>query len=304
MSDFLDPGVALPRADASTWQRLLPLYGRPLEELAKLPVELRSARFHSHAERHVTESELVRWRDSLNSWAYDRGFPAGRSLEHRSRWDVELGQRLIADAGHLPELLHPGVWSWIATNLLPHFVVHRWGWPSLTEGAPPGTRNKWSRFGNDGMNGLRIAIYRIATYGPEITARAIEQEFQSIQYRPAYGVDQRVARIVLSTLLEAYDDPNSRYAKEIDAYEGDERLFEFVNQDEVLLYSDKASVTRSLDANFVCIELRVVNALRPLCFMTDEDLADEVRDVISRLPELRYQYRRGRYFQLNQGETT
>jgi hypothetical protein len=261
MSRF-DADTHLPRATGSTsWRPLVELHGKSPEELSDNPIDLRRAEFHPAGERHVTEDELLSWRDDLNSWAYDRGYPSPLNTERRSNWDVELGTRLLDDTSGLPEALHPDVWCWIATHLLPHFVVYRWNWPALTHGHPPTGRAQWARFGTDLRNGLRLAVHRILTYGPDIAKRASEQEFQSIQYRPAFGLDQRVARIVLATLVDAYDDPTSNYGKN--------------------------GGTRALDADDVCIELRLINSLRPLCFASDDDIVAIVHDSIDRLPEYR-----------------
>lgn len=261
MSRF-EPGTHLPRLSGSTtWRPLLDHYGKPAEELANLAIDLRRSEFHPAGERQVTVEELMSWRDDLNDWAYTHAFPNPLNTERRSTWDVDLGLRLLADTDGLPEAVHPDVWCWLATNLLPHFVVYRWGWPARREGAPPEGRSPWARFGGDLRNGLRLAMHRITTYGPDIARRASEQEFQSIQYRPAFGLDQRVAKVVLRTLVEAWDDPDSNYGKN--------------------------GGTRALDNNDVCIELRLVSSLRPLCFSTDEEIEEIVRDVIERLPSLR-----------------
>jgi len=104
-------------------------------------------------------------------------------------------------------------------------------------------------------------MHRILTYGPDLAARASEQEFQSIQNRPAFGLNQRVARVVMQTLVDAYDDSNSNYGKN--------------------------GGTRALDNNDVCIELRVINSLRPLCFASDDSVIEIVKQVVERLPDLR-----------------
>lgn len=255
-------GTHLPRARGSAAQHpLIELYGKPPEEMIDRPIDLRHAEFHPAGERRVAESELVAWRQELNDWAFDHGFPAEMNLDRRSSWDVKLGLRLLEDTGGLPEELHPDVWCWLATRLLPHFVVYRWGWPPEKGGRPPTGSEPWARFGSGGKNGLRMAVQRVLTYGPELAARASEQEFQSIQYRPAFGLDPRVARTLLETLVDASDDPASNYGKN--------------------------GGTRADDANYVCKELQIVNSLRPLCFMSDEIIKSLVNDVIERLPTLR-----------------
>lgn len=261
MSWFEDD-THFPRASGSgTWRQLLDLYGKSAEQLIDLPIDLKRAEFHPAGGHRVTEARLLEWRADLNDWAYDNGFPAKLNGQRISDWNVALGMRLLTDTRNIPEALHQGVWCWLATNLLPHFVIHRWGWPASSDGEPPNGREKWARFGLDLRNGLRLAVHRIITYGPELTGRATEQEFQSIQYRPAFGFDQRVARIVLSALVEAFHDPRSNYGKD----GGD----------------------RTDDANDVCMELRVVNSLRPLCFASDAQIAGVVHEIIDRLPSLR-----------------
>jgi hypothetical protein len=252
----------MPRQSGNTtWRALLEHHGKPAEEIANLEVSLRYSEFHPVGERQVSVEELRSWRDELNDWAFERAFPSPLNAERRSAWDVDLGLRLLEDTHGLPEAMHPDVWCWLATHLFPHFIVYRWGWPAGREGAPPEGRSPWARFGGDLRNGLRLAMHRILTYGPDIARRASEQEFQSIQYRPAFGLDQRVAQVVLRSLVDAWDDPKSNYGKN--------------------------NGTRALDGNYVCIELRIVNSLRPLSFSSDEEIEKIVRGIIDRLPSLR-----------------
>ena len=121
------------------------------------------------------------------------------------------------------------------------------------------------RFGSDARNGLRIAVNRILLFGPEISLQASEQEFQSIQNRPAFGADPRVAKVVMEAFMQALDDPDSNYAKNYGDGPGD----------------------RSRDNNLACMELRLINSLRPLCFESDETISEITLDVVKRLPELR-----------------
>lgn len=253
--------MLFPRSRGSDWPALRELHGRSLDDIATVPIDLRRAEFHPSAALRVTEQQLLGWREELNSWAYDNAFPSKLDEKMRSRWDVRLGQRLLADTDVLPEADNPAVWCWLATHLLPHFVIYRWGWPALVDGTLPTNRSAWARFGPSDKNGLLLARQRVLIYGSDLAARATEQEFQSIQYRPAYGLDRRVARVVLKTLVEAAADPSSNYGRQ--------------------------GSTRSDDADDVCVELRVVNSLRPLCFMTDEKLRSVVLDTIDRLPKIR-----------------
>jgi hypothetical protein len=236
------------------------LHNTRCDRMIEIEFDLRVAHFYPEGQQ-VSRSALEDWRRDLNAWAFAAGFPAERTLEQTSDWDVELGQRLLEDTAALPERLHPYVWTWLATRLLPHFVVYRWGWPDLKDGEVPALATPWSRFGPTDKNGLRLAMLRVMTYGAEVARRATEQEFQSIQYRPAYGLDRRVARVVLETLVTAAADPRSNYGKN--------------------------GGNRSKDGNFVCMELRLLNSMQPLCFKSDTEVSEVVSAVIDRLPELR-----------------
>lgn len=269
VTGYFDAGTHLPRAVGSPWRVLLNAYGQSPERLVESEFDLRKAEFHPAAALRVTEEQLTCWRSALLEWAYAHGFPKPLNTERRIDWDVSLGARLYEDTNGLPEAFHPDVWCWMATHLLPHFVVYRWGWPPLRDGAAPLGRAAWARFGSTLQNGLRLALHRVATYGPELARRASEQEFQSVQNRPAFGRDQRVARVILQTLVEAADDESSRYGRD-----------------------DGGG--RALDADRVCTELRLINSLQPFCFATDDELRQVVLDVINRLPELRRTYRKVR----------
>lgn len=256
------PDVHLPRLSGpGFWKQLQTLYKQDVESLMELPFQIQQSNFHPAGAR-VSEQDLRDWRTDLNTWSRGHGFPHEMNAKKKSLWDVELGIRLHEDTKNLPEASHPQVWCWIAVNLLPHLVVHRWGWPTAQDdsGSPTGSA-KWSRFGLDLKNGLRLATYRIATYGADSSLKASEQEFQSLQNRPSYGRDRRVARIILQTLVDSYDDKKSNYGKN--------------------------GGTRALDCDDICQELQRINSMRPFCFRTDDELEAIVTAVIERLPEFR-----------------
>lgn len=241
-------------------QALEALHGSSVESISNVDFDLSRAHFHPSQEdtTSVETQQLAIWRDDLNDWARDEwGFPSPFSSQaDRFAWDVALGTRIHDDLRGLPELLHPNVWCWIASALLPHLVVHRYGWPT-SDG--PG---RWRRFGPNPNNALRLPVYRDLVFGSELALRASQQELQSILNRPSYGNDPRVARIVLTTLVDAYVD------RERTGY-GD------------------GEPGRAIDADLVLQELRVRNSLRPLCFLRDEDVAAEAGSVIASLPTLR-----------------
>lgn len=260
MSRFAQ-GTYFPRAGGRHWQHLVDLYGTDLEKLENTDFDLRRAEFHPAGENRVSRAQLTEWRDDLNRWAHDWGYPSSLNEARKSEWNVALGERLLEDTSGLPEAQHPAVWCWIATYLLPHFGVFRWRWPAEKDGEPPSGRAAWSRFGPSERNGLLIALRRVQTYGAPLATKATEQEFQSILNRPAFGRDQRVARVVLETLVRAHEDPKSYYGKR--------------------------GGNRALDADDVCIELRIINSLRPLCFASDGEIVEIVEDAIARLPDYR-----------------
>lgn len=265
---YFEPQQRLPRLEASPVPSLAALIETPADMMTNHPFDLRLAHFYPHGER-VSTAELEAWRSDLNSWASDKGF--GNKTVRKSDWDVELGLRLIQDLDGHPEADHPEVWCWLATNLLPHFVVFRWGWPGsrktqstdieVGDDLPTSGPQSWARFGPTDKNALFLARYRVLVFGETLARRASQQEFQSLHYRPAYGLDPRVARVILSKLVSAFDDPDSNYGKH--------------------------GGIRKDDCNDVCIELQKINSLQPLCFRTDEEIIDLVESVVKRLPQLR-----------------
>lgn len=229
-------------------------------EAADLAVGFRSGRVHPDASGVASKEQLIAWRSELDDWARENGFGRKMTRSQQLNWDVGLGTKLLEDSRHLPERLHPDVWCWISVYLLPHLVVHRWGWPKsdITDEAPTGSV-KWARFGQSPRNALRLAMRRVETFGDEIARRADQEEFQFIENRPAFGLDRRVARAILEVLIEARDDANSEYGK------GGTRI----------------------DANNVGIELRIINSMRPLCLCTNAEIRQVVQSVVERLPDLR-----------------
>lgn len=251
----------MPRANSADAITLDALWRSPLEEIARLDVDLKHALFHPSFDERVETSRLLSWRDDLDSWASDMGYPNKMSERRRAAWDVALGERLLTDTAELSEAEDPTVWCWLATHLLPHLVVYRWGWPAGSPETGPTGRDPWTRFGPTDKNGLLLARQRVAIYGRELALHASEQEFQSIQYRPAFGLDRRVARVILEILVEAAQDMSSNYGRQ--------------------------GSTRSDDADDVCVELRIINSMRPFCFLSDDAIAEIVRETIERLPEIR-----------------
>lgn len=256
-----DGDLHFPRASASDQSLLLEIHGQPVDEITEQPFDLRLAEFHPAARERVSAGSLGEWRTELNRWAHDQGFPAPLTERLRSRWNVRLGTRLLEDTEALPERENPAVWSWIAIHLLPHFVVYRWGWPAATPNGAPTRRSSWDRFGSSQKNALFLARYRVLVHGPELAEKALEQEFQSVEYRTAFGLDRRVARVILETLVSEAEDSRSNYGSQ--------------------------GSTRSDDADDVCVELRLINSLRPFSFLSDARIEQIVRETIERLPEIR-----------------
>ena len=259
---FFKDDQFFPRARGNSfWRDLVEKRTTSLDTLAEQPFTLSTADFHPAGNLRVSESELREWREDLNRWAYDNGFPSAMNAEQRNAWDVDLGVKLISDVQLMPEARHPDVWCWIAVNLLPHFIVHRWGWPNNKDGSSPEGSSKWARFGPTGRNGLILAINRVELFGEDIARKAQQEEFQSIQYRSSYSLDPRVARVVMNTLIDSRADESSSYARN--------------------------GGTVRIDANLIGIQLWIANSMRPLCFVDNEEIQSIIHEIMKRLPELR-----------------
>ncbi len=230
------------------------MHGKPVTALEQLPPEtLADVTWAAVSAPRAELSSLLGLRSELTDWAADAfGFPGALESEKRKAdWNTELGLQLLQRLGEHAEGRHPNVHAWLASALVPHLVVHRWGWPETgRDGAVPSSPRKWSRFGMGLRNGLRLALYRVQVLGEDVARNANEQEFQDVLERPAFGNDPRVARTILARLIELHEDPRSSYGK--------------------------AGLGRTAHCAAALPRLRTLNVLRPLAFLDERDIVDAV----------------------------
>lgn len=225
----------------------------------RVDIDLVGVRFH-HVGSPVAVAALRDWRESLIGWASDEwGYPGPLGGDRRkAEWNVALGRRLVADLDGVPEAGHPEVHAWLASRLVPDLVQWRWGWPAVdpeTGQFELGAR-RWSRFGTGLRNGLRAMWWRSTHLGDEVAEDAIEDEFQAVIERPVLGNDPRVARIVLEVLIDS------------SAKEG-----------------RSSDIGRGKAAQEVMKLVREHNALRPLRFLSDDQVRESVVADIDRFED-------------------
>lgn len=262
-----DPGVTggrfvntlMPRAsDAEVIGHLIDLYdsASSVESIGdSIAIDTSSARYFHVGGGRATDAQLLGWRRDLIGWATETfGYPGTlHGADRRSEWIVALGEQLRDDTEGMPEAGHPEVYSWLASYLFPDLVVWRWGWPRGDGPDPPVGAAKWRRFTTHQRNALRLAWWRVALLGADIARSAIEDEFQAVLERPAFGNDPRVAAAVLATLIDEAESARG------------------------------ASLGRGKLAQLVGKELRADNALRPLRLVPSRDIVTRTQAVIERV---------------------
>lgn len=90
------------------------------------PPALSGQRFAPTGGHRVTEVELRRLRQGLDSIADAAGFPAD-TLTARQQFDREAAGLLGREELPPGEMLRPETWAWIAVHLVPHLVQWRFG---------------------------------------------------------------------------------------------------------------------------------------------------------------------------------
>ena len=97
------PDIHFPRASAPESARsLVSIHGKRLDDIRDRSINLKVAEFHPSGKERVSEQELLSWREALNVWAADEGFPSQMDPSRRSEWDVLLGQHTIEDLKDSP----------------------------------------------------------------------------------------------------------------------------------------------------------------------------------------------------------
>jgi hypothetical protein len=204
-----------------TYPRLPPVVARPLfQEQKDLSVE-ELKRFvgtsHPKQEWHptistrVTAVELDELRSTVLDIARAFGFPERQPRGGHSVFDRQLAVYLWQEMRLVPaEAAAGGVWSFLALVLLPD--VAAWRYPE---------RHPTRFIGRDVMIGTsnrhvfgRLWV-RAYVFGPELLHRLIEDNFEGIFGRPAFGGSIRVARAIGTTMVRTIDEQKVTNSQEL-----------------------------------------------------------------------------------------
>lgn len=204
-----------------TYPRLPPTAARKLlQEQKDLPVEeLERVVGTSHARQEwhptistrVTTAELTVLRSTTLDIAKAHGFPQPQPRGGHSLFDQQLAIYFWQQMHLVPaEAAAGGVWSFLSLVLLPD--VAAWRYPD---------RNQARFIGRDTLVGTsnrhvfgRLWV-RAYVFGPQLLPRLIEDNFEGIFGRPAFGGNVRVARAIASSMAHIIDVHNVKNSQEL-----------------------------------------------------------------------------------------
>jgi hypothetical protein len=204
-----------------TYPRLPPSAARPLFHQQKdLPLEELSAfigtshpkqEWHPTIPTRVTEGELAELRSTVLDIARANGFPQPQPRGRQTLFDRQLAVYLWERMCLVPaEAAAGGVWSFLSLVLLPD--VAAWRYPE---------RHPMRFIGRDVMIGTanRHVFGRLwaraYVFGPDLLHRLIEDNFEGIFGRPAFGGNVRLARAIGITMVRTIDDHKVTNSQEL-----------------------------------------------------------------------------------------
>lgn len=195
-----------------TYPRLPSAAARPLfEEQKSLSAEgldrFISTR-HSKQEWHptvssrVTMDELTELRSIVLDIARSHGFPQPQPRGGQSLFDRQLAVYLWEHMRLVPaEAAVGGVWSFLSLVLLPD--VAAWRYP---ERHPVRFVGRDVMIGTSNRHVFGRLWVRAYVFGPELLHALIEDNFEGIFGRPAFGGNVRVARAIGATMVRTIDE--------------------------------------------------------------------------------------------------
>jgi Family of unknown function (DUF6339) len=204
-----------------TYPRLSSAVARPLfQEQKDLPIEeldrfigtsYPKQEWHPTIPTRVTPSELSELRSTVLDIARAHGFPQPQPRGGHTLFDRQLATYLWDHMRLVPaEAAAGGVWSFLSLVLLPD--VAAWRYPD---------RHPVRFIGRDVMIGTsnrhvfgRLWV-RAYVFGPELLHRLIEDNFEGIFGRPAFGGSARVARAIGATMVRTMDEHQVTNSQEL-----------------------------------------------------------------------------------------
>jgi hypothetical protein len=187
------------------------------KDLSAEKLEGLSSTVHPRQEWHptisprVTRAELDRLRRATLDIAGAHGFPEPKLRGGHSLFDQQLAVYLWQQMQLVPaEAAVGGVWSFLSLVLLPD--VAAWRYPD---------RNPARFIGRDTLVGTanRHVFGRLwaraYVFGPQLLPQLIEDNFEGIFGRPAFGGNIRVARAIASSMASTIDEHKVSNSQEL-----------------------------------------------------------------------------------------
>jgi hypothetical protein len=205
--------VTYPRLPSSVARSLL-------QEQKDLPIEALSPfvgtsypkqEWHPTIPTRVAESAMTELRSTVVDIAHAHGFPEPQPRGGHSLFDQQLAVYLWQRMRLVPaEAAAGGVWSFLSLVLLPD--VATWRYPG---------RNPQRFIGSDALIGTsnrhvfgRLWV-RAFVFGPELLPRLIEDNFEGIFGRPAFGGNVRLARAIATGMARTIDEHTVTNSQEL-----------------------------------------------------------------------------------------
>lgn len=158
--------------------------------------------WHPTIPTRVTQAELAELRSTVVDIARAHGFPQPQLRGGLSLFDRQLAVYLWEHMHLVPaEAAVGGVWSFLSLVLLPD--VAAWRYPERHPGRFIGRDIMIGTSNRHVFGRLWVRAY---VFGPELLHRLIEDNFEGIFGRPAFGGSVRVARAIGTAMVHTIDE--------------------------------------------------------------------------------------------------
>jgi hypothetical protein len=158
--------------------------------------------WHPTISTRVSDAELVELRSTVLDIAWANGFPHPQPRGGHTLFDRQLAVYLWEQMRIVPaEAAAGGVWSFLSLVLLPDVAAWRY-----TDRHPNRFIGRDVMIGTANRHVFGRLWARAYVFGPELLHRLIEDNFEGIFGRPAFGGSVRLARAIGATMVRTIDD--------------------------------------------------------------------------------------------------
>jgi hypothetical protein len=184
----------------------------PVEELDRfIGTSHPRQEWHPTISARVTTVELEQLRSTVLDIARGHGFPQPQPRGGHSLFDRQLAAYLWDQMHLVPaEAAAGGVWSFLSLVLLPDIAA--WRYPERHPGRFVGRDVLIGTSNRHVFGRLWVRAY---VFGPELLHRLIEDNFEGIFGRPAFGGNVRIARAIGATMVRTIDEHRVTNSQEL-----------------------------------------------------------------------------------------